>query len=389
MADADHHEGPVLLVGTRKGAVRPSGRPRPGPPGSSASRSSWATSAQHVVLDPRDRRTPADGRPHRPPRPDGVPVRTTSGAHLDGGLATAGVPHRRARWAARPGLGVLAHARTRRRARRLVRRRHRRRGCSAARTAATTWDAGRRLERPPACGRTWAEWPEQNTPDGSMLHSVNVDPRDPSHLYLGLSGGGVFESTDGGADWAPLNAGCAVAFLPEPEADYGHDPHCVRLHPERPDRLYQQNHCGIYRIDRPEGRVGPHRRQHARRGRRHRLPDGAPPPRPRHGVGLPDGRHRRVAAHEPRRASRRLRHPRRGRIAGHAATSGCRDAGLVHREAPGHDRRRATTRSGCTSAPPAARSGPAPTRASPGTCVAQHLPEIYSVEHADPLPDIR
>jgi hypothetical protein len=100
----------------------------------------------------------------------------------------------------------------------------------------------------------WAGWPEQNTPDGSMLHSVNVDPRDPDHLYLGLSGGGVFESTDGGADWQPLNAGCRADFFPDPYPEYGHDPHCVRLHPVRPDRLYQQNHCGIYRMDRPEGR---------------------------------------------------------------------------------------------------------------------------------------
>ena len=98
----------------------------------------------------------------------------------------------------------------------------------------------------------WAEWPEEGTPDGSMLHSVIVDPRDPSHLYLGLSGGGVFESTDGGSGWAPLNRGCAADFLPDPEPEYGHDPHCVRMHPLDPDRLYQQNHCGIYRIDRPD-----------------------------------------------------------------------------------------------------------------------------------------
>ena len=99
----------------------------------------------------------------------------------------------------------------------------------------------------------WAEWPEvEGTPDGSMLHSVIIDPRDAQHLYLGLSGGGVFESTDGGADWAPLNAGCAADFLPDPNPEYGHDPHTVRLHPQRPDRLYQQNHCGIYRLDRPD-----------------------------------------------------------------------------------------------------------------------------------------
>ena len=101
---------------------------------------------------------------------------------------------------------------------------------------------------------TWAEWPEQNTPDGSMLHSIIIDPRDASHMYIALSSGGVFESTDRGGDWKPLNAGCEVAFLPETEPEFGHDPHCVRLHPLQPDRLYQQNHCGIYRMDRSDAR---------------------------------------------------------------------------------------------------------------------------------------
>jgi photosystem II stability/assembly factor-like uncharacterized protein len=101
---------------------------------------------------------------------------------------------------------------------------------------------------------TWSEYPEENTPDGSMLHSVIVDPRDADHLYLGLSAGGVFESTDGGKGWTTLNENVEAVFLPEPDADYGHDPHCVRLHPADPDRLYQQNHCGIYRLDRPGAR---------------------------------------------------------------------------------------------------------------------------------------
>lgn len=99
---------------------------------------------------------------------------------------------------------------------------------------------------------TWAEWPDvEGTPDGSLLHSVMVDPRDPAHLYIGLSGGGVFESTDAGADWRPLNLGCVADFLPDPDPPFGQDPHCVRMHPLQPDRLYQQSHCGIYRLDRP------------------------------------------------------------------------------------------------------------------------------------------
>jgi photosystem II stability/assembly factor-like uncharacterized protein len=101
----------------------------------------------------------------------------------------------------------------------------------------------------------WAEWPDvEGTPDGSMLHSVIVDPRDADHLYLALSGGGVFESVDGGKDWQPRNQGCRADFFPDPYPEYGHDPHTVRLHPADPDRLYQQNHCGIYRLDRPGDR---------------------------------------------------------------------------------------------------------------------------------------
>ena len=98
------------------------------------------------------------------------------------------------------------------------------------------------------------KWSAGATPDGEFLHSILVDPRDPRHLYLAISIGGVFESTDGGRDWQPMNAGCAADFLPDPDAPFGHDPHCVAMHPKHPDRLYQQNHCGIYRIDRPATR---------------------------------------------------------------------------------------------------------------------------------------
>ncbi len=89
------------------------------------------------------------------------------------------------------------------------------------------------------------------TPDGPITHSILVDPRDAAHLYIGLSTGGVFESLDAGASWRPLNRGVAADFLPVSDPPFGHDPHRVVLHPLRPDRLYQQNHCGLYRIDRP------------------------------------------------------------------------------------------------------------------------------------------
>jgi photosystem II stability/assembly factor-like uncharacterized protein len=89
------------------------------------------------------------------------------------------------------------------------------------------------------------------TPDGPIVHSILVDPRDPRHLYVGLSGGGTFESVDEGISWRPLNRGVLADFLPEKYPEFGQDPHLMAIHPLNPDRLYQQNHCGIYRLDRP------------------------------------------------------------------------------------------------------------------------------------------
>lgn len=89
------------------------------------------------------------------------------------------------------------------------------------------------------------------TPDGPKLHSILIDPRDRNHLYLGLSSGGVLESVDAGRDWKPLIKGLDVVAGFDANDQRVHDSHCVRLHPLAPDRLYQQNHCGIYRLDRP------------------------------------------------------------------------------------------------------------------------------------------
>jgi photosystem II stability/assembly factor-like uncharacterized protein len=99
--------------------------------------------------------------------------------------------------------------------------------------------------------RTWMGSVQDGTPDGPKLHSIIVDPRDPKHLYFGMSGGGVHESLDGGRSFAPLVKGMEVVEGFDPATVTFHDPHCLRLCPSNPDRLYQQNHCGIYRLDRP------------------------------------------------------------------------------------------------------------------------------------------
>ena len=99
--------------------------------------------------------------------------------------------------------------------------------------------------------REWMGSAQDGTPDGPKLHSILIDPRDPAHLYFAMSGGGIHESHDGGRSWATLIKGMAVVEGMDAADVTFHDPHCMRLCPSNPDRLYQQNHCGIYRLDRP------------------------------------------------------------------------------------------------------------------------------------------
>jgi photosystem II stability/assembly factor-like uncharacterized protein len=99
--------------------------------------------------------------------------------------------------------------------------------------------------------REWMGTVQDGTPDGPKLHSINVDPRNPEHLYFAMSGGGVHESVNGGKSFTTLVKGLEVVEGFDPATVTFHDPHCIRLCPSNPDRLYQQNHCGIYRLDRP------------------------------------------------------------------------------------------------------------------------------------------
>jgi photosystem II stability/assembly factor-like uncharacterized protein len=116
-----------------------------------------------------------------------------------------------------------------------------------------TWEGIRGFNENPMREK-WFGGIKDQTPDGGKMHSILVDPRDKNHMYIGMSGGGVFETVDYGAYWKPLNKGSLALFQPDPDPEYGHDPHHVALHPAMPDRLYQQNHCGIYKMERPTGR---------------------------------------------------------------------------------------------------------------------------------------
>lgn len=84
---------------------------------------------------------------------------------------------------------------------------------------------------------------------GEGLHTVLTDPRDARVLTVAVSTAGVFRSRDGGASWDPANDGVTAVFLPDPHPEFGQCVHKVARDAVDPDRLYLQNHWGVFRSD--------------------------------------------------------------------------------------------------------------------------------------------
>jgi photosystem II stability/assembly factor-like uncharacterized protein len=84
---------------------------------------------------------------------------------------------------------------------------------------------------------------------GMCCHSIQVDPSDRKRMYIGISAAGVFRSEDGGETWTPANKGTSADYLPEQYPQVGQCVHKMLLHPQKPERLWQQNHFGTYRSD--------------------------------------------------------------------------------------------------------------------------------------------
>jgi photosystem II stability/assembly factor-like uncharacterized protein len=109
------------------------------------------------------------------------------------------------------------------------------------------------------CGETWSlvrglfdhphrpRWMPGN--GGLALHTILQDPVDPERMYVAISAGGVYRTNDGGSTWNPSNRGIRVVFQPEKYPEFGQCVHKIVLHPARPERLFLQNHWGLYRSD--------------------------------------------------------------------------------------------------------------------------------------------
>jgi photosystem II stability/assembly factor-like uncharacterized protein len=84
---------------------------------------------------------------------------------------------------------------------------------------------------------------------GMCCHSIQLDPSEPARMYAAISAAGSFRTDDGGETWIPINKDVAADFHPEKYPEVGQCVHKLLLHPAKPDRLWQQNHCGVYRSD--------------------------------------------------------------------------------------------------------------------------------------------
>ncbi|MGW7188635.1 WD40/YVTN/BNR-like repeat-containing protein [Streptomyces sp. NPDC054838] len=84
---------------------------------------------------------------------------------------------------------------------------------------------------------------------GEGLHTVITHPVDPDAVTVAVSTAGVFRTKDGGASWTPANHGVSAVFLPDPQPEFGQCVHKIARDPGDPDRLYLQNHWGVYRSD--------------------------------------------------------------------------------------------------------------------------------------------
>lgn len=81
---------------------------------------------------------------------------------------------------------------------------------------------------------------------GLGLHSIAIDAGNAKHIAIGISAGGVYESTDGGVTWRPWNEAVRAEHLPERRPTVGQCVHKLVAHPAEAGLFFQRNHSGVY-----------------------------------------------------------------------------------------------------------------------------------------------
>lgn len=84
---------------------------------------------------------------------------------------------------------------------------------------------------------------------GLCMHTVLPDPADAQRIRIAISTGGMYVTEDGGANWRASNQGVRAVFLPNQYPEFGQCVHKVVQSAQQPERMYLQNHWGLYRSD--------------------------------------------------------------------------------------------------------------------------------------------
>lgn len=82
---------------------------------------------------------------------------------------------------------------------------------------------------------------------GLCLHSVMVHPTNPDRIWIAISAVGVLRTDDGGKSWAVCNNGLEIIIEGKVHKNVGSCVHRLVIDPANPDRLFQQNHVGVWR----------------------------------------------------------------------------------------------------------------------------------------------
>jgi hypothetical protein len=84
---------------------------------------------------------------------------------------------------------------------------------------------------------------------GMGLHTILLDQKNKSRMYVAISAAGVFRTDDTGKTWKPINRGLKSQYIPDPNAEVGHCVHRIAMHPSRPEVLFMQKHWDVMRSD--------------------------------------------------------------------------------------------------------------------------------------------
>lgn len=84
---------------------------------------------------------------------------------------------------------------------------------------------------------------------GMCLHTIVPDPSNKQRMVVAMSTGGCYRTDDGGKSWRARNVGVRAQFMPNKYPEFGQCVHKIVHHPARPERLFLQNHWGLYRSD--------------------------------------------------------------------------------------------------------------------------------------------